>query len=130
MGLEEIRIVEEAVDLGAGIALDQDLDRAVGQLQELQHAGHRADPIDVVDARIVLAGVLLRHQKDLLVVAHDLLERADRFLAPDEQRHDHVGEDDDVAQRQDGKHGGLGRFDHSTFTERDARAGVGQATAG
>src|SRR5262249_38154042 len=30
-----------------------------------------------------------------------LLERIDRLLAPDEQRHDHIGEDYDVAQRQD-----------------------------
>ena len=114
--LEELRIVDEAVDLGARVALDQHLDRAVGQLEQLQHARDRADPIDVVGAGIVLAGILLRHQQDLLVVAHHLLERPDRFLATDEQRHDHVGEDHDVAQRQHGEQGGLGRFDHDHLT--------------
>jgi len=38
---------------------------------------------------------------DLLVGAHHLFQRTDRLLAPDEQRHDVVWEDDDVAQRQD-----------------------------
>ena len=93
-------IVDEALDPGAGVALDQHLHRAVGQLQQLQDAGDRADAVDVVAAGIVLARVLLRHQQDLLVVLHHLLERVDRLLAPDEQGHDHVREDDDVPQRQ------------------------------
>ena len=60
-----------------------------------------ADGEDVLRRRIVLRGVLLRDQQDLLVVLHHVLERADGLLAPDEQRHDHVREDDDVPQRQD-----------------------------
>ncbi len=100
LDLEEARVVDEALDPGAGIALDQHLDRAVGQLEQLQDAGNRPDAIDVLAAGIVLARILLRHQQDLLVVLHHLLERVDRLLAPDEQRDDHVGEDDDVAQRQ------------------------------
>ena len=44
--------------------------------------------------------VLLRGEEDLLVARHRLFERADRLLAADEERHDHVREDDDVAQRQ------------------------------
>ena len=51
--------------------------------------------------RIVLRRVLLGDQQDLLVVLHHVFERADGFLAADEQRHDHVGEHHDVAQRQD-----------------------------
>ena len=93
-------IVDEALDPGAGVALDQHLDRAVGQLEQLQDAGDGADAVDVVAAGIVLARILLRHQQDLLVVLHHLLERVDRLLAPDEQRDDHVREDDDVPQRQ------------------------------
>ena len=65
--------------------------------------------IDVVGGRIVLGGVLLRDQQDLLVVLHHRFERADRLLAADEQRHDHVREDDDVAQRQDGQQIGAPR---------------------
>ena len=42
--------------------------------------------------RIVLRRVLLGDEEDLLIVLHHVLERAHRFLAPDEQRHDHVRE--------------------------------------
>ena len=96
--LEEAGIVDEAGDVGAGRALDQDLDRAVGQLEQLQHAGDGADAIDVVRTWIVLARVLLRDQQDLLVLLHHLLERRDRLLATDEEGHDHVRKDDNVAQ--------------------------------
>src|SRR5262249_19570013 len=47
-----------------------------------------------------IGGVLLRGEQNERVGAHHLFERLDRFLASDEQRHDHVREDDDVAQRQ------------------------------
>ena len=50
--------------------------------------------------RIVVGGVLLRREQDERVGAHHLFERLDRLLAADEERHDHVREDDDVAQRQ------------------------------
>jgi hypothetical protein len=38
----------------------------------------------------------------LLVAGHRGFERGDRFLAPNEQRHDAVREDDNVAKRKDG----------------------------
>ena len=101
-GLEEVRIVGVFENPRPIAALDQHLDGAVRQLEELQHGSDRADPMDVVRRGIVLAGVLLRHQQDLLVVLHDVFQRPDRFLAADEQRHDHVGENHDVAQRKDG----------------------------
>ena len=86
--------------LGARDALDQHLHGAVGQLQQLQHVGERADVVDRVGLGIVVGGVLLGGEQDLLVGAHHLFERPDRLLAPDEERHDHVREHDDVAQRQ------------------------------
>ena len=101
LGLEVVGVVGVAHDLGARRALDQHLDGAVGQLEQLQHGGERAHLVDGIGRRIVVAGVLLRRQQDLLVGAHHLFERVDRLLAPDEQRHDHVRKDDDVAQRQD-----------------------------
>ena len=82
-------------------AFDQHLHGAVGQLQKLQHGRERAGLIDGIGRRIVVAGVLLRGKQDVLVGVHDLLERVDRLFTPDEQRHDHVREHDDVAQRQD-----------------------------
>ena len=43
IGLEEGLVVGEARDPGALPALDQHLDRAVGQLQQLQHGADGAD---------------------------------------------------------------------------------------
>ncbi len=91
-------VLQHACALGA---FDQHLHGAVGQLQELQHARERADLEDRVGRRIVVGGVLLGREQDEGIVAHHLFERTDRLLAADEQRHDHMGEDDDVAQRQD-----------------------------
>jgi hypothetical protein len=68
--------------------------------------------VDVRRLRVVLAGILLGHQEDLLVLLHDVLERADRLLAADEQRHDHMREDHDVPQGQDRIKGGMGRACH------------------
>ena len=84
------------------LALDQHLHGAVGQLQQLQHVGEHADAVDALGLRLVLGGVLLAGQQDLLVVLHHRLERAHALLAADEERHDHVREHHDVAQRKDG----------------------------
>ncbi len=100
IGLEEGLVLGEAHDARALSALDQHLHRAVGQLQQLQHRADRADGIDVGRSGIVLGRVLLGDQQYLLVLLHHVLERAYRLLAADEQRHDHVREHDDVAQRQ------------------------------
>jgi hypothetical protein len=81
---------------------DQHLHGAVGELQELQHAGERTDLIDRFRARIVIGRVLLRCQQDQRVVLHHFFEGADRLLAANEQRHDHVRKNDDVAKRQYG----------------------------
>jgi hypothetical protein len=101
VGLEELRVVGELDDAGPLAALDQHLHGAVRQLEELEHGAHRADRKDVRRRRIVLPGVLLGDQKDLLVVLHHVFQGAHGFLAPDEKRHDHVRKDHDVAQRKD-----------------------------
>ena len=95
-------VLDEAGDGHALAPLDQHLDGAVGQFQQLQDVRQHAGAVDPVLARLVDRGVLLRGQQDRRVAVHHRLECADGFLAPDEQRHDHVGEHDDVTQR---KHG-------------------------
>ena len=60
IGLEEVLVLGKAHDARALAALDQHLDGAVGQLQELQHGADRADGVDVGGRRIVLGRVLLR----------------------------------------------------------------------
>lgn len=88
----------EARDLGAADAFHQHLHGAVGQLQELEDGGKGADLVDRIGGRIVVARVDLGGEQDVAVGADRLLKGADRLLAPHEQGHDHVREDDDVAQ--------------------------------
>ena len=78
-------------------AFHQHLHRAVGQLEQLQDGSSGAHGVNVGRRGLVLGRVLLGHQKNLLVVLHGVFQRPDRLIAADEQRHDHVGEDHDVA---------------------------------
>jgi hypothetical protein len=100
LGLVELGLAGELVDGGAALALDQHLHGAVRELEQLQHGGDDADLVDARRRRIVVRRVLLRRQHDLLVAAHDLVERADRFVPPDEERHHHVRENHDIPQGQ------------------------------
>lgn len=95
-------------------ALNQNLDRSVRQFQQLEHGADGTDRIDVLGTGIVLRGVLLRDQQNLLVFAHDVLKGANRLFTPHEQGNDHVREDNDVAQRQDGVDLPMSKFDHAT----------------
>jgi len=56
-------------------------------------------PMESDDQRTELEA-LLRREEEQLVLGHGALERGHRLLAADEQRHHHVREHDDVAQRQ------------------------------
>ena len=60
--------------------------------------------VQAVGRRIVIGRVLLRQQQNLFFFVHHLFERAHGFLAADEERNDHVGKHDDVAQRQNRRH--------------------------
>ena len=101
LGLEILLTVGEAGQTRAALALDKNLHGAVGQFQQLKHAGQHADGIDGVRRGIVVDAVFLGRQQDLLFALHDLVQRLHRLFAADEERHDHVREDDDVSQRQD-----------------------------
>ena len=101
-GLEKIFVFQEIGDLHAALTFDQHFHRAIRQLQQLQHIGQNARVVDPIFAWLILTRINLARQQDLLVVGHDLLKRADRFLAAHKQRHDHMRKHHDVAQRQDG----------------------------
>ena len=102
LGIGLIKLVGADVfaHLGAPGALDQHLDGAVRQLQELQHGSERSGREDGVGGWIVVGRVHLRGQQDELVGLHHVLESADRFLPTHKEGDDHVGEHDDIAQRQ------------------------------
>ena len=109
----------DGLDAGALRAFDQHLDGAVGQLEHLQDVGEAADAVEILRLRFVLGGRFLGHQQDVLAAFHGHFERLDRFRATDEQRNDHVREDDHVAQRQqrqfDGFRKGVGVRHYDAF---------------
>ena len=74
-----------------------------GKLQKLQHGRKRADLVNRIGCRIIVASVLLRSEQDLLIGTHNLFERRDRLLATDEKGDDHVGKNDDVPERENRK---------------------------
>jgi ATP-dependent Lon protease len=92
--------LEKVLDLGARSALDQHLDRAVGQLEQLQHARKRADLEDGTRRRVIVGRILLGREQDEGIGTHHLFERLDRLFASNEKRDDHVREDDKLTQRQ------------------------------
>ena len=90
----------ELFDAGAVDALDQHLDGAVGELEQLQDGRHRPDAVQILALRVVDVGLLLGDEKNALVRLHRKIERNDRLLPADEQRDHHVRIDHHVAQRQ------------------------------
>ena len=117
----EVAVRLDVLDHGARDALDQHLDRAVGELEQLQDGRDRADGVEVAALRIVDVGLLLRDEQDLLVAPHGLVEGEDRLVAADEQRDHHVRVDHDVAQRQDRHAGGHGSTRGRAFLFRHCR---------
>ena len=86
---------------GAIDALDEHLDVAVRQLQALDDVGDAAHREDVVRARVVNRGVVLRGQEDSLVLQQRVIERTRRGRPSDYERHHHVRENDDVPEGND-----------------------------
>ena len=108
--LEEIGIIVIARNLGPLGTFDQNLHGPVRQFQQLQHRGNGADSVDVVLARIIISRVLLGDEQNLLIVLHHVFKGAHGFIAANEQRHDHVREHDNVAERKNGER--IGRLGH------------------
>jgi len=100
--LKEFCARGKALYARARLAFDQNPNRLVRKLQELQHGRQGAEAVKTVRRRIVFAGVLLGQEKNLFLPVHHLFERTHGLLAADEKRHDHVGKDNDIPQRQDG----------------------------
>ena len=91
----------EALDGAALLTFDQNLDRAIRQLEQLQNGRDGTYAIKCVFTGIVVSRVSLGQQKDLLVARHRGLEGFDGFLAPHEQRDNHVRINHDITQWQE-----------------------------
>ncbi len=50
--------------------------------------------------RVVLVAVFLTDQQHILFIGHDIFEGTNGFFASYKKRHDHAGEDHDIAQGQ------------------------------
>ena len=90
----------------AAHALDQHLHRAVGQRQQLDDVAQGAEVEDVVRRGSLVFAFFCAARRMIALssgalVGHRLLQRGDRLLAADEERHHHVREHDDVPQRQE-----------------------------
>ena len=92
-----------AGNAGALQAFDKHLHGAVRQLEELEHGSECTHLKNGIGCGIIVAGVALGDEQDLLVLAHHIFQRADGFFASDKQRHDHVRENHNVAQRENRK---------------------------
>ena len=96
-------VLLEGLDPGPDEALGQDAHPAVGELQHAHDQGDRADVVDVLALGVLDLHVLLGQEEDHPVGRQGDVDGVLGFLAPDEERGDHVGEDDDVPQEQDGQ---------------------------
>ncbi|MNG95368.1 hypothetical protein D3C79_544030 [compost metagenome] len=90
----------ETLHGAALLALDQHLDGAIGQFQQLQYGGNGTDAVQGVFARVIVGRVFLGQQENLLFARHRRLEGFDGLFAPHEQRDDHVRVNNDIAQWQ------------------------------
>ena len=97
----EVRLgLQQVEQPDAALALDDGADRPVLEADDLRDLGQRADAVQLVDAvdLLLLAGAL-GDERHRLGCADGAVEGLDAAVAADLQRHDHLGEDDGVAER-------------------------------
>ena len=91
-----------ARDARAADALDEHLGGAIRIARDLEDAPDDPDAEEVLRPRLVHVGALLGDEEDPAVLGERRLDRRERGRPPDEQRDDHVREDDDIPERHDG----------------------------
>ena len=98
-GLEVRLGLDQVEQADALLPLDDGADRPVLEADHLGDLGKRADRVDLVDA-VDLFGLVaaLGDERHRRARAHRAVERLHAPVATDLQRHDHLGEDDGVAQ--------------------------------
>jgi len=97
----EVRVVlQRPVEADAPNTLDEDAQRAVGNLDHLVDHGRRTDRVQVVPAGLLRFLVLHRHERDVAVPRDDVLDELDRAFLADCERGGKAGEDDRVLERE------------------------------
>ena len=115
MGLKVGIGLGELKDICPSRPFDEHLDGPIRKLQQLERRADRADRVNVVGRRVILARILLGHEKDLLVVPHDLVQGTDGPIPAHEQGDDHVGKDHDVPKREDRIEDVFAQIVHSSY---------------
>ncbi len=123
---EEGRRLDEVVDARAREPLHEDADPPVRELEHPHDDRDRADPVEILFARVLVLEVLLRGQHDHAVLGQRLIDRVDRFLSRDRERNDDERKDDQILERQNRQNvgdldrlffGGFVRFGHRSPLE-------------
>jgi hypothetical protein len=96
----EVRLgLREAVEAEAGLALDDRPDGAVLELDDLGDLRQRADAVQLGRlADVLLLGLALGDERDRAAFGDGRVQRGDALLTTDLERHDHLREDDRLAQ--------------------------------
>ena len=111
--------LEEVIDDAPLLALNEHLDGAIRQFEQLQHGRDRSNTIQGLFRRIVVSRVLLGQEQYLLVTSHGRFKGLDGLLTANEQRNYHVRVNHDIAQRQKGQFDGcLHKFSSTTAIRR------------
>ena len=110
VGHEVRRDLREDAEAAPLEPADDDGDAGVGELDHLEDLGFDADGVQILGRRLFDLRILLRRDHDARrLAAHDVVDQLERACATDVDGQDHAGEQDEVAQRQDGQrlHGRL-----------------------
>ncbi len=110
---EERPALEELEHAEAARALHHEVMRAFRAGDVAHHLAGGADPVEVVGPNVVLLGIALQEEADLLLAPYRFLRGRHGRLAADRDRRDHPGEQHRVAHRDD---------DHGVVGQRPARA--------
>ena len=104
--LEMRALLEIFLNQRLGLALDQDLQAPVRELQHSQDEAHRAHGVNILRLGILHGLVLLGSQKQEAVLGQGRFNGQNRGLPAHEQGQHHVGKHHHVPHRQQGQDGG------------------------
>ncbi len=85
------------------LAFDEDLDRPVGKLEELENLAPRAHAVKIVKPRLLDFRLALGDEDNRPLVSEGVIESQDRLGATDKKGRDHAWENHDVPKREEGE---------------------------